>query len=292
LFFDILTPAARASDDDHIYGGSLYTVPYKGMGMFGTPAVFLQSGGENNYYPSFSPDADPQNMKPPSYVLFNRVANNASAGTTCSGGFCPNDSFSNPAARLMLMTNMANATPIDLQKANGSPSASPLPLSNSYPRWAPFVQVYHGNKILWFTFSSTRDYGVRVLNHKSGMYQCYPPDAPETPQGAHGAQPPFAAGCQQPQLWMAPIFFTEAGGNMDPSGVAFWIPYQDITTHNHTAQWTYKPNPPPPPPPDAGPPVCTCSMLYGPCGGANPCGCCSGQQLTCSGNSQCITVAN
>jgi len=39
-----------------------------------------------------------------------------------------------------------------------------------------------------------------------------------------------------------------------PVGVAFWIPYQDITQHNHTAQWTWKPNPPPPPPPDGGPP--------------------------------------
>src|SRR4029077_9294590 len=34
LFFDFGgTP--RATDDDHIYGGSLFTVPYMGSGMFG-----------------------------------------------------------------------------------------------------------------------------------------------------------------------------------------------------------------------------------------------------------------
>jgi len=30
---------------------------------------------------------------------------------------------------------------------------------------------------------------------------------------------------------------------MDPSSVAFWIPYQDIATHNHTAQWTQQSTP-------------------------------------------------
>jgi hypothetical protein len=277
------------TDDDHIFGGSLYTVPYNGNGMFGTPTVFLMSGGENNYYPSYSPDADPQNMKPPSYVLFNRVADQG-GGTACNNGFCPNDSFSNPAARLWLMKNMAGATPIDLEKANGSPAANDAKLSNSYPRWAPFVQTYKGNPILWFTFSSTRDYGLRVLNHKQGMYQCYPADAPET-QGVGHSQT-FAAACQQPQLWMAPIFFTEAQGNKDPSGFAFWIPYQDIQQHNHTAQWTWTPNPPPPVVDAGPPPMCMCANLYEPCGAANACGCCAGKQLVCSGNSKCITIPN
>jgi hypothetical protein len=178
-------------------------------------------------------------------------------------------------------------TPIDLEKANGSPAAGKIPLSNSYPRWAPFVQSYHGNKLLWFTFSSTRDYGVRVKNHKTGMYQCYPADAAETPGSSHSQK--FAAQCQEPQLWMAPLTFTEAQApTADPSGVAFWIPYQDIQTHNHTAQWTWKPNPIVPPP-DAGVPTCTCSMTYGPCGAANGgCGCCDGQMLVCTGSGQCI----
>jgi hypothetical protein len=234
--------------------------------------VFLQSGGENNYYPSYSPEL--------SYILFNR-APNAGGGNACSNGFCPNDSFSNPAARLMLIgATAAGGTPIDLEKANGSPASSPVPLSNSYPRWAPFVQTYKGGKLLWFTFSSTRDYGLRVINHKPGMYQCYPADAAETPGAAH--QKPFAAGCQEPQLWMAPINLSEAQGNQDPSRVAFWIPYQDMTTHNHTAQWTAQSGFSPPP--DGG--VCACipDNTTG-CAG-NSCGCCD-KSAVCDGTGLC-----
>jgi hypothetical protein len=280
-----------ATDDDHISGGSFCTMPYMGNGTFGPAQMFLQSNGENNYYPSFSPDSVVVNgaALPPAYVLFNRVPNNSGAGTNCNNGFCPNDSFSNPDARLWLMPNKTGATPIDLEKANGSPAASPVSVSNSYPRWAPFVQTYHGNKILWFTFSSTRDYGLRVLNHKSGMYQCYPPDTPEQAGQAHGAT--FDPACQQPQIWMAPILFKESqSAAVDPSGIAFWLPYQDIHQHNHTAQWTWRPNPPPPPPPDGGPPPCQCSHVYGSCGAANACGCCDGEQLKCSGSSTCISV--
>ncbi|MDP8999597.1 MAG: hypothetical protein M3O46_05740, partial [Myxococcota bacterium] len=268
-------------DDAHVYGGSLYTVPYTGNGTFtAPPSLFLPSNGENNYYPSYSPDV------PMSYVIFNRV-DNMKAGPMCNGGFCPDDSFSNPSARLLLMPNAALATPIDLQKANGSSVVAKVPLSNSYPRWAPFVQIYHGNKLLWFTFSSTRDYGVRVLNHKTGMYQCYPADAAETPGAPH--QQPFVAQCQEPQLWMAPISLSEAQGAVDPSRVAFWIPYQDMSTHNHTAQWTWVPTMGSTP--DGG--VCSCSMLFGPCGAANGgCGCCAGNQLTCDGNGQCIQITH
>jgi hypothetical protein len=285
--YDVGGQFGTRNDDMHMFGGSLYTVPYNGNGAFGTPTVFLQSNGENNYYPSYSPD------QPMRFIIFNRAPLDMSAGavTGCTTGnapMCPNDSFSNPAARLMLIgASAAGSAPVDLEKANGSPANAPIPWSNSYPRWAPFVQSYHGQEILWFTFSSTRDYGVRVLNHKTNMYQCYPADALATPGGAH--KQAFAPECQEPQLWMAPLTFTEAqGGTVDPSSVAFWIPYQDMTTHNHTAQWTEQiiQNPPP----DAG--VCSCSNLGGPCGAANTCGCCGGQQLVCTGSSVCIQVAN
>jgi hypothetical protein len=279
---------AVRSDDTHIFGGSLYTVSYLGDAGFGAPAVFLQSNGENNYYPSYSPDqnfAADGGRQPPALVLFNRVANDANAGTSCSGGYCPNDSFSNPAARLMLMANAAGSKPIDLEMANGSPASAPAALSNSYPRWAPFVTTYHGQMLLWLTFSSTRDYGVRLLNHKPDMRPCYPAGTPETPTGTSAGG--LAAECQQPQLWMAPVFASKAQGYQDPSGPAFWLPYQDITTHNHGAQWVMLPaSPKGPPPPQVN--NCQCSMLGGPCGSANPCGCCVGYALDCNGNGICI----
>jgi hypothetical protein len=41
-------------------------------------------------------------------------------------------------------------------------------------------------------------------------------------------------------------------------------------------------------PPDGAPPPCKCSHIYGACGALNACGCCTGEQLQCSGTSTCI----
>jgi hypothetical protein len=267
------------ADDAHIFGGSLYTLPYNGNNAFGAPSVFLQSNGENNYYPSFSPDG--------SLVVFDRAPHDTSVPKIdgCTGTTphvaCPNDSFSNPAARIMVTKNMAGSTPIDLEAANGSPAASPAPLSNSWPKWSPFVQVYKGDKLLWIAFSSTRDYGVRVRNHQPGMFQCYPPDSEEDPGGSHGH--PFDPACQQPQLWMAAIDITKAitpqivhDSVNDPSKPAFWLPFQDITTHNHTPQWTQAVANRPPQ--DAG----ACIPSGGNCQ-TDPAACCSGTVCTANG---------
>jgi len=261
------------NDDDHEFGGSIYTLPYSGNGAFGTPSVFLASKGENNYYPSYSPDG--------AWVVFDRAPDNTSVSAIsgCVGTSpqvsCPNDSFSNPAARLMLVSSIAGATPLDLEKANGSAASAPLPLSNSWPRWSPFVQTYRGNSLLWVAFSSTRDYGVRVRNHLSGMYQCYPPDSYELAGGAHGST--FAPACQQPKLWMAAINLSETK-NVDPSFPAFYLPFQDITTHNHTPQWTEEIVTPPVA--DAG----VCVMTGGSCL-TDPNACCA--PLTCQGAGTC-----
>jgi hypothetical protein len=286
-------------DDDHEFGGSLYTIPYNGNGQFGTASVFLTSQGENNFYPSYSPENN--------FVAFNRTPHDTSVATidgcvTSPHPACPNDSFSNPAARIELMKNAANATVVDLEAANGSPASAPINVSNSWPRWSPFLQSYKGNSLLWIAFSSTRDYGVRVRNHKTGMYQCYPADAYETPGAAHGQH--FDPLCQQPQLWMAAINLTAASGTTDPSRVAFWLPFQDITTHNHTPQWTQAVAQPGGTPPGDGGTTSSssssssggsgsssgtgpCIMLQANCL-ANPAGCCSGS--ACSANGTCLPV--
>jgi hypothetical protein len=265
------------TDDDHMFGGSLWVLPYNGAGSFGTPSVFLQSSGENNYYPSYSPDGQ--------FVVFDRAPSNTSVATIdgCTnsgqpGAMCPNDSFSNPAARLMLISTLKNATPVDLQNANGSPAAAPQPLSNSWPRWSPFVQMYRGGSLLWVAFSSTRDYGVLVRNHLSGMYQCYPPDSYMQPGGSHGM--PFPDQCQQPKLWMAAISLSEPS-NVDPSFPAFYLPFQDITKHNHTPQWTQE---------VVTMPVPETGMCIGNGGSCinNPNACCP--PAVCNGNGTCTTV--
>ncbi|HZS35372.1 MAG TPA: hypothetical protein VFF06_01020 [Polyangia bacterium] len=225
----------RRPDDTHVYGGSIWSMPYSGNGMFGAPVEIVKSTGDNNYYPSVSPDGQ--------LIAYNHVDHQTtSALDTCTNGFCPNDSFSNPKARVFLIGASGTATPVDLELANGSPAAQPIDVSNSWPRWTPFVQKYKDGTLLWITFSSTRDYGIRVRNHVQvgGMtqIQCYPPDSAENPNGSHGD--PFPANCQQPQIWMAAIDLsqTETGNGGDPSFPAFWLPFQDIKTHNHAAQWT------------------------------------------------------
>jgi hypothetical protein len=279
------------NDDDHMFGGSLWIMPYTGNGTFGAPKVFLQSKGENNYYPMYSPDNE--------FIVFDRaVASTAvtaidgcpiqggsgggflgfGGGNTVPNANCPNDSFSNPAARLMIIGTSNTATPVDLQKANGSSLASPQNLSNSYPRWSPFVQTYNGGRLLWLAFSSTRDYGVLVRNHLANMYQCYPADSYEQPGASHGGS--FDPLCQQPKLWMAAINLSESPG-VDPSFPAFYLPFQDIATHNHTPQWTQEVVNTPLP--DGG----ACAMNGGNCL-TSPC--CPGTGLVCNGSGVCGVV--
>jgi WD40 repeat protein len=215
-------------DDNHFTGGSLFTMTASGT-VFGTPQPLLPSQGENNYYPAFSPDG--------AFVIFNRVPLSGMAAacmsTTTSSGVCPNDAFSNPAARIMLMP-AAGGTPIDLANINAASN-----LTNSWPRFAPTVQTYKGDQIAWVTFSSTRDYGDVVRNSAmvGGAMQhlCYPPESPEN--GSTNKNVTTDPSCLQPQLWMAAINLSKAASGADPSVVAFWLPFQDPTAHNHIAQW-------------------------------------------------------
>ena len=143
-----------------------------------------------------------------------------------------NDSFSNPegahlgAADAELSTGRSRCTRLNTS----------ADVSNSWPRWSPFVQTYKGNKLLWVTFSSTRDYGILVKNSTNGLVQCYPPDSYEDPTGQH--HDAFPTNCKQPQIWMAAINLSTAEfHSTDPSFPAFWLPFQDMTTHNHSARW-------------------------------------------------------
>ncbi|MFI5289927.1 MAG: hypothetical protein ACHQ17_09775, partial [Polyangia bacterium] len=267
-------------DDAHVFGGSLWTMPYTGNGMFGAPVQLLPSSGDNNYYPGYSPDGK--------FIVYNHVPLQGTAAnlTQCDtvNHMCPNDSFSNPKARVFVLPTAAGAPPIDCENANGSPASAPVDVSNSWPRWSPFIQTYKGSSLLWVTFSSTRDYGVRVRNHVqvsgANQVQCYPPDSAEAPGASHGTQ--FPDNCQQPQIWMAAIDLTKAGEFQtagDPSYPAFWLPFQDMTTHNHTAQWTSAVVNTPPPP-DGG----ACIDGGGDCT-ANVNGCCAG--LTCTAAGKC-----
>jgi hypothetical protein len=262
------------NDDNHVFGGSIMTATYDPAAKtFGMPTAIITSAGENNFYPGYSPDG--------TFIAFNRVPqqtvmNPISGRPDCTGTgmqvTCPNDSFSNPKSRVLLLSTKPGAMPVDAENANGSPASAPVDVSNSWPRWSPFIQAYKGDKLLWVTFSSTRDYGLRVRNHKTGMFQCYPSDSLQQAGGSHGQA--FATTCQQPQIWMAAINLSHLEFNStDPSFVAFWLPFQDDTKHNHTAQWTQTVADQPPPD------MAVCIQSGGTCTpGGTPC--CTG---TCIG---------
>ncbi|HTM20934.1 MAG TPA: hypothetical protein VL172_10510 [Kofleriaceae bacterium] len=149
------------------------------------PEIPVVSGGGNNYYPSYTPDGE--------WILFNRSSE---------------DAYSDASAELWITRVDGTVAPIKLALPDVSGG-----LTNSWPRWAPFQSTYGGSggtpeKVFWLTFSSLRQFGVRM-----------------------------AAGTR-PQVWMAPFFPERAQAGMEPSAPAFRLPFQDLTSNNHIAQWT------------------------------------------------------
>ncbi|HEY3807068.1 MAG TPA: hypothetical protein VGL61_30910 [Kofleriaceae bacterium] len=231
LYFTATTPITNVTvanvgtynnkDDLHAENGSIWQVPVSGGSdnTFGTPTEIVTPSGsdENDYYPAISPDG--------TSLIFDRAVGTA-------GNLPSLDSYNNPSATLYAMAvSPTSSAPIELANANLQAGT----LTNSWPRWSPFVQQYNGHRLLWVTFSSTRDYGLRVQNEGSQYFNCYPPVSPEDPSGDHTKA--FDPNCTQPQIWMAAIDLDNLAAGIDPSYPAFWLPFQDYTAHNHIAQW-------------------------------------------------------
>jgi len=111
-------------------------------------------------------------------------------------------SYNNGNASLWVVKADGSAPAIELVAANAG-----LGLTNSWGRWAPFAQTVGTDQIYWVTVSSKRVFGTRL-----------------------------AAGT--PQIWMTPFRVGAAGAGMDPSAAAFRLPFQNLTSSNHIAQWT------------------------------------------------------
>ena len=114
-------------------------------------------------------------------------------------------SYDVASAELWVVNTNGSSPPILLNSANVESG-----ITNSWSRWAPFQQTVgdSSEQMYWITFSSKRDFGNRLV------------------------------GLHQPQIWMAPFFPDRAAAGMDPTGPAFRVPFQDIATTNHIAQWT------------------------------------------------------
>ena len=208
--------------DHHFLGGSLYQASFsETTGAMGTPSVFLQSSGmENFYYPDQSVDGN--------WVVFNENDDTSAAN---NDGDC---FYSRQAVvKIMHFPPKSGDKPLTLNNLNVATG-----LTNSWPRWSPVVQTYKNHSILWVTFSSNRDYGLHLKN--TGFDNFYPPESPTydqpQPTGTSGVTfDNYAA----PQIWMAAIIVdTDTSlDKTDRSYPAFWLPFQDVTAHNHSAQW-------------------------------------------------------
>jgi hypothetical protein len=178
---------------------SLAYVESDGAGGWSAPVDLTTSAvGQSTYYPTFSPAGD--------LLAFNRsVCADGLNGDTC-------DSYDDPGATLYAMQPTAGATPVELAHANApGVTDTATVVENSFPKWAPFTfqrTDEQGTRLHWITFSSDRHYGLR------------------TPEAGHTL------------IWMAAINPDAALAGEDPSYAAFALPFQDLTTDNHTAQWT------------------------------------------------------
>jgi hypothetical protein len=175
--------ASSPSHDWVFAGGSLVVQSYdRATDTFGAATPLIPTGGDNVFYPSWSPDGE--------WIVFNRSSE---------------DSYDDASAEVFVVRADGSAQPRKLDTPNLSGG-----ITNSWARWAPFEQLWAPGEpeeqpIFWLTFSSKRAFGVRL------------------PGG-------------QPQLWMAPFY--PARADSDPSAPAFRLPFQDIATSNHIAQWT------------------------------------------------------
>ena len=209
IAFTSVDPTATTTDQKPATGGIDF-IQYNGT-AWGAPQVLVPSMlGLNRYYPAISPDG--------LLVLYDEstCANTPTAGQTPDIS-CNADTDATATVFLTALPP-ADPTPTALVRANqpGVADNGATALTNSFPKWAPFItQLDEFHKIYWFTFSSTRQYGLRN------------PPAPATNTGESK---------KGTLIWMVGM---QAGiGGADPSFTAFCLPFQDITTSNHIAQWT------------------------------------------------------
>jgi hypothetical protein len=170
-------------------------------GSWGAPVNLVPAAnGLNRYYPTYAPDAQ--------FLLYNE--------SICPGGDNANgdcDGDADTVAKLWAIGS-DGGTRVRLDRANGPgmEDGSNTNLSNTFPKWAPFVDVRFrqgSERVMWFTFSSRRRYGLR-------------PSPPENGQ----------------LLWMTAIDPDAVLAGEDGSAPAFALPFQDLDTSNHIAQWT------------------------------------------------------
>lgn len=145
-------------DSIFVYGGSLVTMDVSGD-SFTNETVVLQSQGENNYYPAYSPDGR--------FIAFSRADSSTKsswvlANAACTGKDGSGLSYDNASATVWLLPT-AGGAPVELVASNGAPM-----VTDSWPKWGPKGD----GEYLWLSFTSTRPYG-NVLAGANAHHQIW-----------------------------------------------------------------------------------------------------------------------
>ena len=187
---------------DDVGGGFFFTKQLAHGGIH--PAV---AGEAQIDHLAIETAADPQISPDGQWILFNKAPNNST-------------SYDNPAATTWVVRADGSKPAVQLATADRAAG-----LTNSWPRWAPFPQTLGttSEQMWWVTFSSKRDFGVRLDNARR-VYQ----------------RPSDGMPAKLAQIWMTPFFPGRADAGAEPSGPAFRLPFQDLVTSNHIPQWTEK----------------------------------------------------
>jgi hypothetical protein len=120
------------------------------------------------------------------------------------------DAYNATNASIWIVKADGSQPPFELVTGNAGSG-----LTNSWARWAPFAQSTGNQRepMMWITVSSKRDFGTRLRNSS------------------------LPGGEQFPQLWMF-AFHPERAGSAAVSSPAFRLPFQNLNSRNHIAQWT------------------------------------------------------
>ena len=173
-------------------------------GSWGAPVELVAAEtGKNRYSPATAPGGE--------YLAY--IESTCSSPEREYGGECDGDA--DPTGRMFATDFAGRSGLVQLDNANapGRGDGDETRLSNSFPKWSPFSEPRFKDgtgRVHWMTFSSRRAYGLRTTNPEDGRQL----------------------------LWMVAVDPDRIAVGADGSYPAFALPFQDIDTSNHMAQWT------------------------------------------------------
>jgi TolB protein len=153
------------TNDYNFKGGSIFVRSYDAATHTFGPELQLVADGQNNYYPTFSPDGE--------WILFNKAPSGSA--------------YNNVNATLWVIKADNSLAPIQLTTAS-----STLGNTDSWGRWAPFAQTFGASEnMFWVTVSSKRDFGVRLVAANRPQIWMTPFFPDRAAQAQDPSAPPF-----------------------------------------------------------------------------------------------------